>query len=359
MTVAVPAGPPRPRPRRPGHPGHRRRAGRCTSAAAAAPAAAAPEPAAAPAAPAPATPAPAEGPGAAGRLPKIDPNNLPDGIDAVTRGRLKKLAVLQERGQEPPAELVEELQPILEQIGGAPVSAPAAAAAPEAAPAPAAPAAEAAPAPAATCAAAAEPAAAAGPAADTGDVPRIDPNNLPQGSMRSLEAGSRSSPILQERGKQPPADLIESLKPILDQIAGSATLDWARPEESARVLSPERDTRRDGEQLARAAGSRPAEIIDEACAEVDVNRASDVDPGRTARRRPARMDHRERTHPCQRLFGDAGVAEPRRGCSRGRAARFVGLVARVVLAQFDPFRDHSSSSTRTSATSRAAADCAT
>jgi hypothetical protein len=44
-------------------------------------------------------------------------NNLPDGIDAVTRGRLKKLAVLQERGQEPSAELVESLKPVLEQMG--------------------------------------------------------------------------------------------------------------------------------------------------------------------------------------------------------------------------------------------------
>ncbi|MGH2758275.1 MAG: hypothetical protein ACRDKJ_01805, partial [Actinomycetota bacterium] len=118
---------------------------------AAAPApAVAPAPAEAPAAPAATAPAeapaaPAAAPTAAattGGVPKIDPNNLPDGIDAVTRGRLKKLAVLQERGQEPPAELLEDLKGVLEQMGGAPVAA--AAAAPAAAPAQAAAPAEAA-----------------------------------------------------------------------------------------------------------------------------------------------------------------------------------------------------------------------
>ena len=51
-----------------------------------------------------------------GGLPHIDPNNLPDGIDAVAKGRLKKLAVFQERGQAPPADLVEKLKPILDQM---------------------------------------------------------------------------------------------------------------------------------------------------------------------------------------------------------------------------------------------------
>jgi hypothetical protein len=36
----------------------------------------------------------------------------------VERGRLKKLAVFQERGQQPPADLVENLRPILDQMSG-------------------------------------------------------------------------------------------------------------------------------------------------------------------------------------------------------------------------------------------------
>jgi hypothetical protein len=52
-----------------------------------------------------------------GGLPHIDPNNLPAGIDAVTRGRLKKLAVLQERGDALPADLIEKLKPVLDQMG--------------------------------------------------------------------------------------------------------------------------------------------------------------------------------------------------------------------------------------------------
>jgi NADH-quinone oxidoreductase subunit I len=75
--------------------------------------ASAPEPAAAPSAPAAAEPAPA---GDLGGLPRIDPNNLPDGIGPVERGRLKKLAVFQERGQAPPADLVANLRPILDQM---------------------------------------------------------------------------------------------------------------------------------------------------------------------------------------------------------------------------------------------------
>jgi NADH-quinone oxidoreductase subunit I len=77
--------------------------------------------AAAPQAAEPATPAAAEAPAPAadtGGLPRIDPNNLPDGIGPVERGRLKKLAVFQERGQQPPADLVENLRPILDQMSG-------------------------------------------------------------------------------------------------------------------------------------------------------------------------------------------------------------------------------------------------
>ena len=81
-------------------------------------------PAPAEAAPAPAEAAPPAAPAApaaaadTGGLPRIDPNNLPDGIGPVERGRLKKLAVFQERGQQPPADLVENLRPILDQMSG-------------------------------------------------------------------------------------------------------------------------------------------------------------------------------------------------------------------------------------------------
>ncbi len=94
--------------------------------AAPAPAEAAPAPAEAAPAPAEAAPAPAatDAPAApavapdTGGLPRIDPNNLPDGIGPVERGRLQKLAVLQERGEQPPADLVENLRPILDQMSG-------------------------------------------------------------------------------------------------------------------------------------------------------------------------------------------------------------------------------------------------
>jgi NADH-quinone oxidoreductase subunit I len=89
--------------------------------AAAAPAAEAPVVAEATAAPAPAAAAPAPTAASAsaadtGDIPRIDPNNLPDGIGAVERGRLKKLAVFQERGQAPPADLIANLKPILDQM---------------------------------------------------------------------------------------------------------------------------------------------------------------------------------------------------------------------------------------------------
>ncbi len=67
----------------------------------------APEAAAAPAAPAPDT----------GGLPRIDPNNLPAGIGPVERGRLKKLAKLQEEGRTPDADLVANLRHLLDQMG--------------------------------------------------------------------------------------------------------------------------------------------------------------------------------------------------------------------------------------------------
>jgi hypothetical protein len=203
-------------------------------AAAAAPAAAPAAAAAAPAAPAATPAAPAAAPAApAGGLPKIDPMNLPDGIDAVTRGRLKKLSVLQDRGQAPPAELIEELKGVLEQITGGPIDVSAATAAPAAAAAAPAPAAEApaAEAPAAEAPAEAAPAAepeaaeapaAEAPAADTGGLPRIDPLNLPDGIDAVTRGRLKKLAVLQERGTAPPADLIEALKPVLDKLGGGA-----------------------------------------------------------------------------------------------------------------------------------------
>ncbi len=94
-----------------------------------APAVAAP----APVAEVPAASPPAEAPEAAapqdahatladlGDVPRIDPNNLPDGIGPVERGRLKKLAELQHQGKAPttdPVDLVAVLKPILDQMRG-------------------------------------------------------------------------------------------------------------------------------------------------------------------------------------------------------------------------------------------------
>ncbi|MGH2759353.1 MAG: hypothetical protein ACRDKJ_07275, partial [Actinomycetota bacterium] len=56
-----------------------------------------------------------------GDVPRIDPNNLPDGIGPVERGRLKKLAELQHRGEAPttdPVDLLAVLKPILDQMRG-------------------------------------------------------------------------------------------------------------------------------------------------------------------------------------------------------------------------------------------------
>jgi NADH-quinone oxidoreductase subunit I len=54
-----------------------------------------------------------------GDVPRIDPNNLPDGIGPVERGRLKKLAELQHQGKAPttdPVDLIAVLKPILDQM---------------------------------------------------------------------------------------------------------------------------------------------------------------------------------------------------------------------------------------------------
>jgi len=85
---------------------------------------AAPSPSAAEA-PAPQTPehAPSAADVAAdlGDVPRIDPNNLPEGIGPVERGRLKKLAELQHQGKPPttdPVDLIAVLKPVLDQIRG-------------------------------------------------------------------------------------------------------------------------------------------------------------------------------------------------------------------------------------------------
>jgi len=85
-------------------------------AAAPAPAVEAPAPAAEPeAAPSAAASTPAAAPDTGG-LPRVDPNNLPAGIGPVERGRLKKLAKMQEEGRTPPADLVANLKHLLDQM---------------------------------------------------------------------------------------------------------------------------------------------------------------------------------------------------------------------------------------------------
>jgi NADH-quinone oxidoreductase subunit I len=77
--------------------------------------------AAAPAPQPPAAPVPSAAPAATADLagvPRIDPNNLPAGIGPVERGRLKKLAHFQEHGRIPPADLLQKLKPILDQMSG-------------------------------------------------------------------------------------------------------------------------------------------------------------------------------------------------------------------------------------------------
>lgn len=50
-------------------------------------------------------------------IPRVDPMSLPDGLDIVSRARLKKLAVFQERGHAPPQDLIDKLGPVLDQLG--------------------------------------------------------------------------------------------------------------------------------------------------------------------------------------------------------------------------------------------------
>ncbi|HVE91631.1 MAG TPA: NADH-quinone oxidoreductase subunit I [Actinomycetota bacterium] len=82
----------------------------------------APSDVASPQAPAPsptATDAVAVGAADLGGVPRIDPTNLPPGIGPVERGRLKKLAELQKRGTAPPQDLLDNLKPLLDQMGSA------------------------------------------------------------------------------------------------------------------------------------------------------------------------------------------------------------------------------------------------
>ena len=129
------------------------------------------------------------------------------GIWAVIREQDKKDAFLAK--QAGPTVVVEAQAP----VAAAPVEAPPAEAAP--------PVAEARPAPEA--AAPAAPAAPAVPAADLGDVPRIDPTNLPDGISPVERGRLKKLAELQHRGEAPttdPVDLVEVLKPILDRIRG-------------------------------------------------------------------------------------------------------------------------------------------
>jgi NADH-quinone oxidoreductase subunit I len=84
-----------------------------------APASPAPDSAAEAAAPQAPEQAAAQAPAAdTGDVPRIDVLTLPGGIGPVERGRLKKLAVFQERGTAPPADLIEKLKPVLDQMRG-------------------------------------------------------------------------------------------------------------------------------------------------------------------------------------------------------------------------------------------------
>jgi NADH-quinone oxidoreductase subunit I len=141
-------------------------------------------------------------------LQKVAHDKRAEGIWAVIREQDKKDAYLARlAGATAPAATTAATAP--QAAAPAPVAeAPAAApAAPAAAPAPA----------------AAAPAEASAPAADLGDVPRIDPNNLPAG-IGPVERGRlKKLAELQHQGKAPttdPVDLVAVLKPILDQMRG-------------------------------------------------------------------------------------------------------------------------------------------
>ncbi len=117
----------------------------------------------------------------------------------------------------------EKKEAFLARLSGAVAEAPPPPATAVAAPAADAPAAAAEPTQAVEAAPKAEAAVAPAPAADLGDVPRIDPNNLPDG-IGPVERGRlKKLAELQHQGKAPttdPVDLLAVLKPILDQMRG-------------------------------------------------------------------------------------------------------------------------------------------
>ncbi len=114
-------------------------------------------------------------------------------------------------------------------------------------------------------------------------------------------------------------------------------LDWTSLERAARVVAGS-GTRADGTTLLRLR-SDIVELLDEAC--VEVQRESEMPTSPKAELlvvdRHGWIGGNLRT--LEKLFGevDVGGAEAKLLAWEGGA--FVGLVARVVLAQFDPFRD--------------------
>jgi NADH-quinone oxidoreductase subunit I len=144
-------------------------------------------------------------------LQKVAHDKRVDGVWGVIREQDKKDAYLAQQAGAPVATAAPAAVPVAAPAAAAETPAPAAEAAPAAAePAPPQPAAEAAP-----------PAAEAAPPADLGDVPRVDPSNLPDG-IGPVERGRlKKLAELQHRGEAPttdPVDLVAVLKPILDQM---------------------------------------------------------------------------------------------------------------------------------------------
>ena len=114
-------------------------------------------------------------------------------------------------------------------------------------------------------------------------------------------------------------------------------LDWASLERAARVVAGS-GTRADGATLLRLRSDIVA-MLDEACAEVERESGLSTSP----RAELLVVDRHGwiggNLRTLQRLFGDVGVAGTEARVLAWEGGAFVGLVARVVLAQFDPFRD--------------------
>jgi NADH-quinone oxidoreductase subunit I len=144
-------------------------------------------------------------------LAKVAHDKREEGVWAIIREQDKREAYIQNMAG--PAVAAPEAPPA--PAAAAPAVAPSdvAAATPEVQ-------AGAAPAPVEAAPAEAEPRAPAA-AVDTGDVPRIDPMNLPAG-IGPVERGLlKKLAVFQERGTAPSPELLERLKPVLDQMRGS------------------------------------------------------------------------------------------------------------------------------------------